>query len=54
MTKKGTVSKAVKDYLKRIGRKGASLGGRARMATLSATERTALAKRAAAARWGGR
>jgi hypothetical protein len=38
-------------HLSRLGKKGGPKGGRARMASLTATERTALAKKAAAARW---
>jgi hypothetical protein len=48
---KQRVPKAVKAYLAKIGRKAAPSGGRARQALLSPAERTALARKAASARW---
>ncbi len=36
-----------------LGRRGGLKGGKARAAKLSADERSAIAKKAAAARWGG-
>lgn len=42
---------AVSEYLAEIGRKGGKVGGRARAANLSAKKRSAIAKKAAKARW---
>lgn len=39
-------------YMAKIGRKGGQKGGPARAAALSAEERSKIAKKAAAARWG--
>jgi len=39
------------DELSAIGRKGGKIGGAARAAALTATERKAIARKAAAARW---
>ena len=41
----------ISEYLATIGRKGGLKGGKARAAKLSAKKRTAIAKKAAAARW---
>ena len=41
-------------YLSKIGRRGGLKGGKARMATLTAAERTELARKAATARWAKR
>lgn len=54
---KGQAPKTPPDSMKNpaavaLGRLGASKGGKARAASLSAAERKAIAKRAAAARWG--
>ena len=38
-------------YMAEMGRKGGKVGGRRRLETMSAQERTAIAKRAARARW---
>jgi hypothetical protein len=38
-------------YLSMLGQKGGKKGGKARMASLSPTQRKALAKKAAEARW---
>jgi len=42
---------ALRRHLSKLGKKGGPKGGKARMAALTATQRKALAKRAAAARW---
>jgi hypothetical protein len=42
---------ALRRHLSKLGKKGGQKGGRARMATLTAKQRTALARKAAAARW---
>ena len=47
------VPKAVREYMAKLGRKGGLKGGKARLAMLTKAERSALAKKAAAARWGG-
>jgi hypothetical protein len=39
-------------HLSKLGKKGGPKGGKARMESLTARQRTALAKKAAAARWG--
>ena len=38
-------------FMAEMGRKGGKIGGKRRMQTLSAEERSAIAKRAARARW---
>ena len=43
---------ALRRHLSKLGEKGGPIGGKARMASLTGTERTALATKAAAARWG--
>jgi len=42
---------ALKDYMRSLAAKGATLGGKARMSNLTAEEKSALGKKAAAARW---
>lgn len=42
---------ALRRHLSKLGKKGGPIGGRARMASLTPKQRTALAKKAAAARW---
>jgi hypothetical protein len=42
---------ALRRHLSKLGKKGGTIGGRARMASLTPKQRTALAKKAAAARW---
>jgi hypothetical protein len=42
----------IKKYLSEIGQRGGLKGGKARMDSLTPEERTALAKKAAEARWG--
>jgi hypothetical protein len=42
---------ALRRHLSKLGKKGGPKGGRARMASLSPKQRTALARKAAAARW---
>lgn len=44
----------ISEYLAQIGRKGGRKGGKARAAKLSAAERSEIASKAAAARWGHR
>jgi hypothetical protein len=41
---------ALRRHLSKLGKKGGPIGGKARMASLTGTERTALATKAAAAR----
>ncbi len=41
----------VSEYLAEIGRRGGKVGGRARAANLSAKRRSAIARKAAKARW---
>ena len=43
--------KAVIDYFRKIGRHGASAGGKARAAKMTPEERTEVARKAAKARW---
>ena len=47
-----TEEEALRRHLSKLGKKGGLKGGPARMATLTPKQRTALAKKAAAARWG--
>ena len=42
---------SVLDYFRAQGAKGGAIGGKRRFAALSGAEKTALAKKAAAARW---
>ena len=42
----------IKKYLAEIGRRGGLKGGKARMEGMTPKQRTALAKKAAEARWG--
>jgi len=44
-------NESVKDYLAKIGREGGLKGGKARAARLPASERKAIARKAAKARW---
>lgn len=46
-----TEAEALRRHLSKLGKKGGLKGGKSRMAALTAKERTALAKKAAAARW---
>jgi ribosomal protein L10 len=48
----GAVAKQPESAKTKSGRKGGIKGGRARADALGATERKAIAKKAAAARWG--
>jgi hypothetical protein len=52
------VPAAVREYLRKLGAKGgkaaAGKGGRVRFGKMTAAERSQLAKKAAAARWGKR
>jgi hypothetical protein len=48
------VKSAISKYLATIGRRGGLKGGKARMAALTPEQRTALARKAAAARWAKR
>jgi hypothetical protein len=41
----------IKEYFQREGAKGGKKGGKSRMAGMTAEQRSALAKKAAAARW---
>jgi len=50
--RRDVVSRIMREYGRRGGKKGGPIGGRARMAALSAEERSALARKAALARWG--
>jgi hypothetical protein len=43
---------ALRRHLSKLGKKGGPIGGRARMASMTAKQRKELAKKAAAARWG--
>jgi hypothetical protein len=43
---------AVRNYLSKLGKKGGKKGGKARMDSMTPAQRKALAKKAAAARWG--
>ena len=43
---------ALRRHLSKLGKKGGPIGGKARMASLTAKQRKQLAKKAAAARWG--
>lgn len=52
MTKK--VPKVVSEYMRRMGKKGGPKGGKARTSAMTPEQRTALARKAARARWGGR
>jgi len=49
-----TEQEALRRHLSKLGKKGGPIGGRARMASLTAKQRKELAKKAAAARWNGR
>ena len=53
-TDRMTEEEALRRHLSRLGKKGGPKGGKARMASLTPRQRTALAKKAAAARWGKR
>lgn len=46
-----TEAETIKRYFARLGKKGGSKGGRARMASLTPKQRSELARKAAAARW---
>jgi len=46
-----SIPSAIAAYLSKIGRKGGLKGGKARAKALSAEKRTAIAKKAAKARW---
>ncbi len=48
------LSKAALDFFRKQGAKGGKKGGVSRMSKLTVEERTELAKRAAAARWGAK
>jgi hypothetical protein len=43
---------ALRRHLSKLGKKGGSKGGKARMASLTPKQRRELAKKAARARWG--
>jgi hypothetical protein len=45
-------SEIIKEYFSMIGKRGASKGGKARTDAMTPKQRVALAKLAAAARWG--
>ena len=45
------MKKEVRDYMRKIGRKGAKKGGKARMAQLTPEQRREIARKAAVARW---
>jgi hypothetical protein len=47
-----TEQEALRRHLSKLGKKGGPIGGKARMASLTAKQRKELAKKAAAARWG--
>jgi hypothetical protein len=42
---------ALSEYMASIGRKGGQIGGKRRLTTMTKTQRSRVAKRAAAARW---
>jgi hypothetical protein len=46
------VKSEITKYLSKIGKRGGLKGGKARMASLTAAERSSLARKAARARWG--
>jgi hypothetical protein len=47
------LTERMRGYLAAIGSRGGKRGGKARQALLTPAERTALARKAARARWGG-
>jgi hypothetical protein len=49
-----TKAEIIREHYSKIGKKGGRKGGPARMAAQTPEERRALAKKAAAARWGNR
>jgi hypothetical protein len=49
-----TKAEIIREHYSKIGKKGGKKGGKARMDALTPKERRALAKKAAAARWGNR
>jgi hypothetical protein len=49
-----TKKQILREYFSKIGKKGGSKGGKARTDAMTAEERTELARKAAAARWGTR
>jgi hypothetical protein len=49
-----TKAEIIREHYSKIGKKGGKKGGPARMAVLTPEERRALAKKAAAARWGNK
>lgn len=51
MPSKKRVPKAVRDYLRKIGKSGATKGGHVRRNKLTAERRREIARAAAAARW---
>jgi hypothetical protein len=46
------VSSSLSAYMSAIGRKGGQIGGKRRMKTMTAKQRSKIAKKAARARWG--
>jgi hypothetical protein len=46
-----TEKEALRRHLSKLGKKGGLKGGKARMASLTAKQRSALARKAARARW---
>jgi hypothetical protein len=51
ITMKKKLPDAIKEYFQREGAKGGKKGGKSRMASMTPEQRSALAKKAAAARW---
>jgi hypothetical protein len=49
-----TKAEIIREHYSQIGKKGGKKGGRTRMDALTPKQRTALAKKAAATRWGNR
>lgn len=47
-------SKEIREYLRRIGKRGGRKGGKARQAKLSPEQRRELGRKGARARWGKR
>ena len=45
------IPKSISQYMAEIGRKGGQIGGKQRLTTMSADERTRVAQKAAKARW---
>ena len=54
MARKSKLSKAALDFFREQGRKGGKKSGAARMKKLTPEQRSALAKKAAIARWRGK